>query len=93
MSDEEAEWLLQHYLSHFDSWIPFVEIMPTTTAAELQREKPMLWLSIMFAASYHDHELQKVMAHSTVAYLGEQIFQHGQRSLQLLQGLLVFIFW
>lgn len=93
MPDEEAEWLFGLYLSHFHSWNPYMEILPSTTAVQLRLEKPMLWLSIMFTASYHDHELQKIMAGSIVSYLGEQIYQHGRRNLQLLQGLLVFIAW
>ena len=93
IGEEEAEKLLQLFRDHMHPLNPFVELEPATTAAQLRVQRPMLFLAVMFAASYHDFDAQKAMSRSIMTYISEQMFQQGRRSLQLLQGVIVFLHW
>jgi hypothetical protein len=93
ISDEEAESLLRIFREHMGPFNVFVEIPASMTAATLRAQRPMLFLGIVFAASFHDFELQKSMARSIMTYISEQMFQQGRRSLQLLQGVTTFLHW
>ena len=88
-----AEQHLLLFRQEFYHSTPFVEILPADTAASLRQRAPALFAAIIFATSYHDRARQRQLAKDFIVYVTEQMFQHGQRSMSLLQGLLVFTNW
>lgn len=71
---------------------PIVYLPETMTASELRRTRPFLWLSIMACGTLSMVEanaigdrVRKIIAHRVVIEL--------DRSLDLLQGMLVFMQW
>lgn len=94
MEEREAEKLLQFFRSTFCKFQPLMRFASLNAkAVDLQVKKPGLWLAIVFATSYHDYEYQNRLARAIIHYFGEKLFQCGTRSLDLLQGILIFLNW
>jgi hypothetical protein len=88
-----AESLLEHFRSML-TYLPCVEIPRDTTVQSLASAKPFLLLAILTSASasktlqghnLYDAEFRKV--------LGLKFVAAGERTLELLQGLLVYCIW
>ncbi len=93
VGDDEAEQLLRLFRERFDPLNLFVDLAPTVTAAVLRVERPMVFVAIMFATMYHDRDRQRGLARAIVRYISEQVFQQGRRTLQILQGVVIFVHW
>lgn len=88
----QAEELLQefHAIKHF---FPFVVIPEDATVKSLSRNSPFLLLAILCAASAKDIQLVYQLDHEFKRVLSEKIICEGRKSLDFLQGLLVYIAW
>ncbi|EFX03347.1 zinc finger, mynd-type domain containing protein [Grosmannia clavigera kw1407] len=92
MEGHEADRTLRFFQSAFvDCDAIFRLTNYGSRAADLQANRPALWLAIVFATSYHDFEYQNRLARSIINFFCEQLFQHSDRRLDLLQGVLVFL--
>lgn len=89
---DQAEELLQgfHAIEHF---FPFVVVPEEATIKSLSRNSPFLLLAMLCAAASKDIQLGYQLDHEFKRVLGEKIICEGRKSLDFLQGLLVYIAW
>jgi hypothetical protein len=62
-------------------------------SAEFFREKPVLFMIIIAVTCQHDVELQSRLCSLCRTEIGHRIWDQSEVSLDLLQGVLVFIAW
>lgn len=72
--------------------VPFVIVPPSTTAEDLQRERPFLLKSILAVTSRKPRQ-QLTLATSLVRQLAERVAVNGERNLDLLLGVLILTGW
>uniref|UniRef100_A0A093VAG9 Transcription factor domain-containing protein n=1 Tax=Talaromyces marneffei PM1 TaxID=1077442 RepID=A0A093VAG9_TALMA len=72
---------------------PFISVPVQMSAQALARERPVLYRAIMTVTSYHDSVYQLHMGQELVKYMMERLILLGEKSLDLLQGLLIYINW
>jgi hypothetical protein len=73
--------------------IPFMVIPREMTAEELRTKRPLVYMGIMMAASYKDTATQGNLGNRILQYIAEHVIMKGEKSMDLLQGLLIYIFW
>ncbi|KAH9909551.1 hypothetical protein F4778DRAFT_775468 [Xylariomycetidae sp. FL2044] len=88
---EESAGLLELYKSSMTLHFPFVVVPPHTTAEALRREKPFLFLSILAVTSFSNVRLQRKLCHVVMDRVTMRLFSGEKLSLDLLQGILVYI--
>ena len=91
--DQEAELLLLEFKTNMTEQFPFVVIAPDSTSQSLQHEKPLLWKAIMVAASNEKSDRQLALGSKLMEDLTTRLLLRVERSLDLLQALLIFIAW
>lgn len=89
----EAEVLLDRYRRLMSSAMPFVIISPTVSAQQLYAEKPTLLHAIVVVSSWHDIAVQQVNVKRLLRNLSERIMIHCEKSIDILQAILVFVGW
>jgi hypothetical protein len=92
LSTHEADPLLEGY-REMSSSFPFVIVPPGITALELHRERPMLLLAMITAASSHDHTRQMLLDTIFRRELAERTIIRPRRTLGLVQSVLVYLSW
>lgn len=85
--------LLYIYRNNMASQFPFVVVPHRLSAAELAQTRPFLYRTVLMAASYHDKAGQTRMAKEIFQYLSVHMIMENEKSLDLLQGLLVLMAW
>lgn len=85
--------LLSFFQSQLTQYFPFVVIPSSTTAEALRQQKPFLYDAIMLVASKQRVASQREAGDKLLAYLGDHLLLRGEKSLDLLQGLLVYLAW
>ncbi len=88
---DKAERNLSIYQTQMSCYFPFVVIPPTTTSQLLRQSKPFLWQAINLVASQRGSSLQSALDKELLQSLSEKLVIRGERSLDVLQGLLVYI--
>lgn len=88
----EAEELLSLYRKRAFSF-PFVYIPAEATVPSLARTSPFLLLAILTSASIRDLSLYHQINHEFRRVLSSKVIVEGRKSLDYLQGLLVYIAW
>lgn len=92
LSIEDAEQLVAYYIHELASFFPLVVLPPTTTAAGLRQSKPVLFLSVIAATAISvDAGLAAVLNREMVRLYSERFFIEGEKSLELVQALLLMI--
>lgn len=91
--DSEACQLLDHYRVQMMPYFPFVVIPEGVDVHALRSAKPFLFKAIITSASYSNLTRQIALGKEVVAYFSEHLLLKGEKSLDLLQGLLIFIAW
>ncbi|KAM7187488.1 hypothetical protein V8F33_011228 [Rhypophila sp. PSN 637] len=92
ISEREAEECLHIFRTQKLPYLHFVYIPESTTAAELRREKPFLWLSIMVICVKRA-STQQLLGEKLRALIAQKVIVEHQRSLDILQGLVGFLGW
>lgn len=92
-SEKSPDELLNIFRTELARQVPFVSIPPHMNARELSEQKPFIYQAITFAASYHDSIHQMSLGQAFVKNLNEHIILMGKKTLDLLQGLLIYITW
>jgi hypothetical protein len=89
---DQAEEILQgfHGIKNF---FPFVVVPEDATIKSLSRNSPFLLLAMLCAASAKDIQLVYQLDHEFKRVLSEKIICEGRKSLDFLQGLLVYLAW
>jgi hypothetical protein len=88
---ESAETLLSIYRNQLSSRLPFVIIPAGTTARQLQATRPFLMKVIRMVASVRHLRLMRGQSRAVMEHISHAILMRSERSLDLLQGILVFL--
>lgn len=89
---DEANIFLQTFQNETSLSFPFIAISKSTSAEELRREKPFLYIAIMAVTSTNypqQIELSKVI----IRQMAQRVFVDGERSMDLLLGILTLGGW
>ena len=89
---DEAEEFLGSFRPHMATYFPFIIIPESTTAQELRRYRPFLWLCVMSVASKSTPQ-QKALAKEIKITIGREVFVEGKNNIDLLLGMMVFVAW
>ncbi|CAM1504638.1 Fc.00g022290.m01.CDS01 [Cosmosporella sp. VM-42] len=89
---EQAGDYLETFRRFHLKTFPFVHIPPEVTAAQLQRERPFLWLNIRAFCCKSVAEKNKVDKNIR-QILAQSLLVDSERSLDLLLGLLAYLAW
>jgi hypothetical protein len=89
----DSDSLLSIFHDRLAAQVPFVVIPAQLTAKDLHREKPMVYMTIMMAASYEDKATHQALGKVILQYLAQNAILDGKKSFDLLQGLLLYILW
>jgi hypothetical protein len=72
---------------------PFVVIAPWVTFDELRAKKPFFCLVAMMVACRHDVARQGAIAKAIREIIGDRMLINSERSLDLLQGMVIYLAW
>ncbi|KAI1382410.1 hypothetical protein F4677DRAFT_401856 [Hypoxylon crocopeplum] len=89
----EAAAFFVRYTEDMAPHLPAVVFPTGTTAAEIRKTKPILFLSIMAAASSEVPKLQRQLVREIMQIFADSIIISGRKSLELVQALLVSVIW
>lgn len=89
---EHAEDLL-HQFREQCHYFPFVVLREESTVRALARDSPFLLLAILSVASNLEVPLHHQLDHEFRRILSSKVVFEGQRSLEYLQGLLIYLAW
>ncbi|KAH8198022.1 hypothetical protein TruAng_007797 [Truncatella angustata] len=90
---EEADILLGKYRYEMMPLFPFVMISADVTSDQLHQERPYLWKAVMLEACTLDGFRQVQFGMQLLEDLSEALLLRPKKSLDLLQGLLLYIAW
>lgn len=90
---DQANDFFARYTNHMVSHLPAVVFPPGTTAADLRRTKPALFLSIIATASSEVPSIHRPLTTELTQYFADRVFVHGEKSLELVQALQVSVVW
>jgi hypothetical protein len=85
--------LLEIFRTDMTPHFPFVVIPPGTTAGQLHQQNPFLYSAIMMSVAFRNVSKQMAMARDIMMDLSVRLLQKGEKSMDLLQGLLVYSAW
>ncbi|CAD6586535.1 MAG: hypothetical protein ASARMPREDX12_002379 [Alectoria sarmentosa] len=91
-SSDEAEKCLNIFRTHSATYFPFAIVPDSTTAHELRRERPFLWICIMSITSKSSVK-QVALGKEIRIMMGREILVEGKVNLDLLLGALTFVAW
>ncbi|RJE26156.1 hypothetical protein PHISCL_01506 [Aspergillus sclerotialis] len=91
-SPEEAEQYFQIFRTKHLSFLPFIRLGQEMTSRKLRHERPFLWLCIMADSSTNVAQ-QNAIGQTVREIAAREIIMEGERSMDLLLGLLCFIGW
>lgn len=83
--------LLQLFQDEMIPLFPFITIPLDTTPDQLRHEKPLLFMVVMMVASQSDVSRQLELAQLIRSDFSQAVLVRGEKSLGLLQALLVYI--
>jgi hypothetical protein len=89
---DEAESLLSSFRQKA-SYFPFVQLPAESTVPSLSRTSPFLLLAILTTASMRDPPLYHQMDHEFKRILSTKVIVEGRKSLDFIQGILVYVAW
>lgn len=89
---EDPDELLTVFRTSMNHWLPFLSLADNVTAQELHHDRPFLYLSIMGVASRYTQR-QAELRKRIMQQLAEKMFVGTERTLDLLQGVLVYTGW
>ncbi|KAE9369122.1 hypothetical protein N431DRAFT_412898 [Stipitochalara longipes BDJ] len=87
----EAEEYLRDFQMN-SKYFPFIYIPSTTSAQQLQQERPFLWLCMM-AVSSKSTPQQQVFGSKIKQRISQEVVVESSKNLELLLGILIFIGW
>lgn len=94
LSDDDLSKTLSVFRTQMMHHLPFIAIDPSITATELRNTKPFLFQTIILATSHQQKIFSRTdLGEEILRYVGEKLILCGEKNLELLQGLLVYIAW
>ncbi|RAK80149.1 Zn(II)2Cys6 transcription factor domain-containing protein [Aspergillus fijiensis CBS 313.89] len=92
VSMKEADELLSHFQSK-KVYFPFVDVPDNISAASMAKTRPFLFLAILTISATRRPLLQRKLDERFRRVLSERIVLQGDKSLDYVQGLLVYLAW
>ncbi|KAH8176223.1 hypothetical protein LIA77_04641 [Sarocladium implicatum] len=92
-TSEEATGLLALYKKTYAPLFPFVVLPDGVSEAEMRVKHPNVWKAIMMMGCYMDGPRHTRMGEDMLEGIGRICYAEGNTTLDLLQGLLLFITW
>ncbi|KAF9895088.1 hypothetical protein FE257_004717 [Aspergillus nanangensis] len=89
----EAEDLCRIYRQMSRKHFPCVVLPENVGVLGLQQERPMLLQAMLVVALWQDRPRQMALEKFYLRDVGTRFFVNGERSLDILQGLLVYLAW
>ncbi|GAT31177.1 hypothetical protein RIB2604_04000240 [Aspergillus luchuensis] len=89
---EEAEQLLLQFRQQ-RAYFPFIDVLEGTTAASMASSQPFLLLAILTVSLTRKPLLQKRLDERFRRVLSERVICYGAKSMDYVQGLLVYMAW
>ena len=89
---EKAEKLVSSF-RNMAQYFPFVMLPLSATAYSMSQARPFLLLAVLAAASSAEKSLQKALDNEFRSTLCAKVVIDGEKSIDLLQGLLVHLAW
>ncbi|KAJ5122010.1 Peptidase M28 [Penicillium atrosanguineum] len=87
---DDAEQLVAFFIHELASFFPLVVLPTSTTAAQMRQSKPVLFLSVLAAASLSiDAGLAGILNREMIRLYADRFFIEGEKSLELVQALLL----
>lgn len=93
LKNGQAHKLVEFYRNALAFYSPFIFISEEKTAEDLYDGCPFLFRAILFSASYDNPSQQHYLEKDIMKYISDHLILKGERSIDLLQGLLVYITW
>ncbi|KAH7304327.1 hypothetical protein B0I35DRAFT_445530 [Stachybotrys elegans] len=90
-SVESDEILLSIYMNQLSPQFPFVIISPGTSPKQLQKTRPFLFKVIRMVSSVRNLASMWAQSHTLMKHISNVMLLGSERSLDLLQGILVFL--
>lgn len=90
---EYEEKLFKVFRTEMNGYFPFVVIPPLQGIIQFRQERPFLFRACIAAAAHTDPPLQMRLGEDLLKYIGERMLLCTEKSLDMLQGLLVLIAW
>jgi hypothetical protein len=90
---KDPDGMLSTFQDRMASQVPFVVIPQCMTAGILRREKPFLYMAVMMVASFEDTGTQLALGRKGLEHMVERLILRGEKSMDLLQGLLIYLSW
>ncbi|MCJ1380006.1 hypothetical protein MMC17_003109 [Xylographa soralifera] len=89
---DRAELMLNEF-REMTPFFPFVPLSPTTNALSMSSQRPLLLLAILMTTSFSDRQLQVALEEQYRQEFSNKVFMKGQKSLDHLQSILVYLAW
>ncbi|OIW34429.1 hypothetical protein CONLIGDRAFT_626432 [Coniochaeta ligniaria NRRL 30616] len=93
LSMDKANELWTRYTECMVPHLPGVVFPAGTTAAEIRKAKPVLFLSIMAVSSSELPSVQRTLTKELMQILADKVMVVGEKSLELVQALQVAVMW
>ena len=93
MNEPNTDVLFDRYQRLMAPHMPFVVFSTGTDVSSLAKNKPFLLQAIKTVAFFHDTAAQQIMVKGLIREISERVLINGERSLDLLQGMLVIGNW
>jgi hypothetical protein len=90
---DKANELWSRYTDRMAPHLPGVVFPAGTTAAEIRKTKPVLFLSIMAVSSSELPSVQRTLTKELMQILADKVIVVGEKSLELVQALQVAVMW
>jgi hypothetical protein len=90
---DEADSFLAYFQKEMSPYFPFVMIAAHLDARIIARKNPFLLLAILTIATGEQPDLQRSLDREFCKVLATKVMVNGERSLEILQGLLIYIAW
>ncbi|RDL36804.1 Zn2 DNA-binding protein [Venustampulla echinocandica] len=94
LTADMATKIFNSYVEKMAPHLPAVVFPADTTAAEVRKSKPTLFLAILSASSGMNYpELQRTLTKEVMSIYAERIIVNGEKTLELIQALHVSTLW
>jgi hypothetical protein len=91
---EMASNMFNVFVERMCPHMPAIAFPPGTTAADIRKSKPTLFLAILSASSGMSHPaLQKVLTKEVMSIYADRIICNGEKTLEIIQALQVSALW
>ncbi|KAF3925328.1 hypothetical protein ABW20_dc0108847 [Dactylellina cionopaga] len=91
---ELAARMFSHYNDNLAPHFPAVTFPPGTTAQDIRKQKPFLFLSILAAASaIFDPDLNRLLNKEVIRGIADRVIVNGEKSIEIIQVLSIATLW